>query len=307
MQIVPGYVQEGIVQVQSGINQIITGGDNTLKLDFEETLTYRGNQFLLEPLTCYQWMFQCCCPCKPTINYIAKGGKKIVFYNNCTFGPPCCVEDWRVKYTDYETETEIGSSSGFRPNCYQRCCPCGNRPIQTFYDSNGTPVYSIRRVVGCLTCFLSQFSTCGFCCASLADICSWVASEPFIVMTEAIFDAHGTRQVGEIHQIMRIDCCTGSGCLSRQAVRYTVKLNEHGVAGGHDAALLAILPVLYRGAQIPCQLCTRPPAPPLTGVSCVDAGRTSEINRGDLEWIMEISGVAGLLSHYGGPVSNGRR
>jgi hypothetical protein len=292
MQIVPAYVQNGVAMVQSGIAQVMGGAiDNTLKLDFEETLTYRGTQYLLEPLSCYQYCFIALCPCKPFINYIAKGGKKIVYYNNCTCGPPCCVEDWKIKYVENEYETDIGSTSGFRPNgCYERCCSCGNRPIQLFYDSNGTPVYSIRRVVNCQTCLMSQCSFCGVCCALLGDSCAWLASEPFLVMTEAIFDAEGTRQMGEVHQIMRIECCSGAGCCVRKPVRYTVKMNENAVAGSHDAALVGILPVIYRGVQVPCQCCTGSPATPLTGVSCVDAGRSSALNRGDLEWIMEISG-----------------
>ena len=116
MQIVPAYVQNGVAMVQSGIAQVMGGAiDNTLKLDFEETLTYRGTQYLLEPLSCYQYCFIALCPCKPFINYIAKGGKKIVYYNNCTCGPPCCVEDWKIKYVENEYETDIGSTVGSAP------------------------------------------------------------------------------------------------------------------------------------------------------------------------------------------------
>lgn len=59
-------------------------------------------------------------------------------------------------------------------------------------------------------------------------------------------------------------------------MRYSVELTDG--PDGKDLQMLGLIPLLYRGAPVPCRCCAMPPVPSITGVWCLDAGRHRKIN-----------------------------
>ena len=80
--------------------------------------------------------------------------------------------------------------------------------------------------------------------------------------------------VGYIHTVdkIKLEC----GCPVRVPARYSVELT--GGPDGKDLHMLGLLPLLYRGAPVPCRCCACAPVSRITGVWCVDAGRHRKIN-----------------------------
>ena len=100
-------------------------------------------------------------------------------------------------------------------------------------------------------CLCVKCTGCGVCCASCSDALAWCSNENYIVLKEELMDATGKNTVGEISQLIRIDClcCT----TVRTPIRYSVKMND---PSNNSAALVSLLPMFYRGMPAPCQCCT---------------------------------------------------
>lgn len=79
---------------------------------------------------------------------------------------------------------------------------------------------------------------------------------------------------GYIHTVDRIEPI---GCIPcRVPVRYSVELTNG--PENKDLQMLGLLPLLYRGASVPCRCCAFSPVPRISGVWCIDAGRHRKIN-----------------------------
>ena len=101
-----------------------------------------------------------------------------------------------------------------------------------------------------------------------------------------VMDADGKNPVGEISQLIRVDCelC----CFPvRTPIRYSVNMKD---PSSHAPILVSILPMFYRGIPAPCQCCHSAPATPLTGVNMIDSGRKFTMTRGNFQSILSIAG-----------------
>ena len=264
---------------------------NQWKLDMEESILYNGEPYMLNPPNCKEQCYMGCCCWKQWFKYTAKGNKELVYYNNCTCGPPCCTDHWHIKYVENGEKTLIGYSTGQTVGqgccvwCKNCCCPCGERTIQNFYNADKNAVYAIRKNVTCINCCFFLCTPCGECVAVCMDCCSWCTNNNFIILKETLVTPDGKDEVGEIHQLLRVDCLCC--CPQRQPIRYTVKMND---PTKHAPALVSILPMFYRGLPVICKCCSCAPAQPLTGVAMIDAGRKYTMKRGGFKSVLEAAG-----------------
>jgi hypothetical protein len=267
---------------------ITTKVENEWKLDMEESILYDGKPYMFNPPNCKEHCFMHICFWKQWGKYEAKGGNQMVYYNNCTTGPPCCVGHWHIKLRNNGQKQELGYSTGMTPGkgCMSWCCPCGDKVIQNFYDGKGNRLYTIRKKITCTNCMCTSCAPLGLCCATCMDGISWCSNDNFIVLKEQIMDGSGKNVAGEISQLIRIDC---EACCfpARIPIRYSVKMNG---TGNNSAALVSILPMFYRGMPAPCQCCHSAPATPLTGVKIIDSGRKYTMTRGDFQKILSVAG-----------------
>ena len=99
-------------------------------------------------------------------------------------------------------------------------------------------------------------------------------------------DADGKTSVGEISQLIRVDCelCC---CPIRTPIRYSVNMKD---PSSHSPVLVSILPMFYRGIPAPCQCCHAAPATLLTGVQMIDSGRKFTMTRGNFQTILSSAG-----------------
>lgn len=273
------------IPTQNALNASPAG--NEWKLDMEESILFGGEPYMFNPPNCKEHCFMHICCWKQWGKYEAKGGKQLVYYNNCTVGPPCCIGSWHVKLRNNGDTNVLGYTTGMTPGqgCMAACCPCGDKIIQNFFDGKGNRLYTLRKKVTCANCLCVKCTGCGVCCASCSDALAWCSNENYIVLKEELMDATGKNTVGEISQLIRIDClcCT----TVRTPIRYSVKMND---PSNNSAALVSLLPMFYRGMPAPCQCCHGAPATPLTGVDLIDSGRKYEMTRGNFQKILSVAG-----------------
>lgn len=258
------------------------------KLDMEESILYEREAYMYNPPNCSECVYMNICCWKIWAKYEAKGGRKMVYYNNCTCGPPCLIGHWHVKYLDGADKQDLGYSTGMNAGqgCKSCCCPCGEKIIQNFYDSKGKRQYTIRKKVTCTNCFCTKCAPLGVCVAQCIDGISWCSNDNYIVLKEQLMDADGKTSVGEISQLIRVDCelCC---CPIRTPIRYSVNMKD---PSSHSPVLVSILPMFYRGIPAPCQCCHAAPATPLTGVQMIDSGRKFTMTRGNFQTILSSAG-----------------
>jgi hypothetical protein len=224
---------------------------NAWKLDMEESILYNGEPFVYNPPNCSETCYMLCCIHKKWAKYTAKGNREIVYYNNCMVGPPCCKDHWRVKYIENGNTTKLGYTTGMTggQGLKSFCCPCGDRVIQNFNDGKGKRVFTIRKKITCTNCCCTKIASLGKACAFCVDGFSWLSNQNYILLKEKIMDASGRNVVGEIDQVIRVDCIQ---CIPvRTPIRYSVKMKQ---AGNHAPALVSLLPMFYRGVPAPCTM-----------------------------------------------------
>lgn len=298
---VNNYVVQQQVVTQQVIQQVVVqapAANNTWEYDQAPSIKYGGESFMIDPPNCSQYCYMYWCPCKAWATFTAKGNKSLVYYNNCTIGPPCCQDYWRAKYVDAtpgnKSVTKIGYTTGMTAGqgACKFLCPCGDAILQNFHNQQGKRIYTIRKKITCVNCCCARFTGVGIACMYLCDACAWCSNKQYVVLNEKIANADGKEQVGEINQLLRIDCIQGMAV--RTPIRYSVKMyhNSHGV---HDAVLVGLLPLFYMGMPVPCQCCVAAPASPLTGVDCIDSGRAYTMTRGNLKSVLNTIGQPSVI------------
>ena len=120
-----------------------------------------------------------------------------------------------------------------------------------------TPIHYTQKVT-CTNCFCTKCAPLGVCVAQCIDGISWCSNDNYIVLKEQLMDADGKTSVGEISQLIRVDCelCC---CPIRTPIRYSVNMKD---PSSHSPVLVSILPMFYRGIPAPCQCCHAAPATP---------------------------------------------
>jgi hypothetical protein len=163
-----------------------------------------------------------------------------------------------------------------------------------FYDENDKEMYTIRRhlfpcwnVVGCC-------AFCGLCCQCCTDAKNFCGDNNHVILQEDIYPGgrdDDDNPVGHVTLVNRIECCL---CFpARTPIKYSVQIDDINNAGAEDLVTLALLPLIYRGLPVPCKCCTLSPAPPVTGVKCLDAGRNARVLHCDLGTMMNITEKGG--------------
>ena len=267
-------------------NAVNSSSDNVWKADLQETTEFGGDTYIYSPHTCKEHCLGYIICWRPHSKYEAKGGKQLVYYNDCTY----CGGSWHAKLVNKQTgeSTVLGYTTGMTlgQGCCAACCPCGDRVIQNFYDAEGTRLYTIGKKVTCANCCFLGENCCTVCIAQCSDTYAWYRNENYVVLSEDLLDATGENTVGEINQLFRIDpvtCCQ----TTRVPITYTVKMYD---PSNNSAALVSLLPRFYLGVKAPAACCHKAPAVPLTGVNCVDSGRNYTMTRGNFEKILSVAG-----------------
>jgi hypothetical protein len=97
----------------------------------------------------------------------------------------------------------------------------------------------------------------------------------------------GTHSVGSMLVAERIECI-GTCCI-RVPVKYGSVIEEAGSIDDEMSPVLGIIPLMWRGLEIPCRCCYKEPVPKPTGVSCIDTGRNVTTVRCDMQKLMELT------------------
>ena len=147
--------------------------------------------------------------------------------------------------------------------------------LQFFHGADGEKKYTVRRDLFPCWPAVGLCSPCGECIACCGDYVSFCSNLNYVSIREELRGMGKKADVvGYIHTVdkIKLEC----GCPVRVPARYSVELT--GGPDGKDLHMLGLLPLLYRGAPVPCRCCACAPVSRITGVWCIDAGRHRKIN-----------------------------
>jgi len=261
---------------------LVTTQEHAFKLNLEESITLHGEQFYFDAPTCGEVIKQICCPLCISVNYVSDSHKTLEFYNSCML-----CSSWKVK-VDGQL---IGSTNGYK----KKLCDClSNVSIQEFRGPDKKVKYTIKKQNSLATCLCSsvyeKFAAFGLMLRQCSDCCSYLNNKQYVVSREDIMDATGDVKIGEVIQVHRLQAVAYG--VGRVPIKFQVNVNTPQQAD--DLALLGLLPMFYNGLPVPCRHCIKPPAEPITGVSCLDKGRNGECHR---------TNMSGYLSSIKAPSS----
>lgn len=286
-QLVEGATNQGKEGEPAGEPVVITDADmivamgtavppeNKLQLNLTETINVDGKTFLFTPPNCTDSVWLYCCPWSPFIKYVSKDTETLKYKNQCI----CCCLPWEASINNAKIGFTTAPKCCDNGVCFCLCpwCVCtGEIIMQFFHGIDGQKKYTIRRdLFPCWPC-VSCCAPCGICFGCCADCFSYCKNENYVSIREELRGVgHNAPILGYIHTVDRVEpigCCP-----IRMPVRYSVELT--GGPDGKDLHMLGLIPLLYRGAAVPCRCFAAAPVPRITGVWCIDAGRHRKIQR----------------------------